>query len=271
MSIILKEEELDLLSGLPHMHFTLYVKAIRPYMDTKTGMVGVKRKISWQSLKECIYVEPRKGIKYKQISIQQIRRAVRFLEKIGLIETKSEDFYLIFYCVLWGKGECVQNKADRGPTFKPTELKVIKNPINKDENATEEDQNRHPKNEKADTPLTSIDIYNKLYISNICRFEEFWSVYPRKENKKKALDIWKRKKVEEFAEIVIADVLKRKEQHSQWKSGFIPHATTYLNGERWNDEITETNNYDNNNRQNIHNRYDRSVMAVFKVCAEEGY
>lgn len=280
MSLILKEEEMMLLRGLPYLHQVLYIQAIRPYMDSKTGMVGVKRKISRQSLKETVYIEPRKGKKYGDVSIDQVRRAIKVLEKAGLIKIKSEDYYLIFECVLWGKGECVQNKPARAApplnSEKAPDLKIVKTSDFTDEKQyylNETDPScASPKIEKAAPPLTSIDIYNKLYISNICRFEEFWSAYPRKENKKKAFDIWKRKKIEEIAETVIADVLKRKKQYSQWKSGYIPHATTYLNGERWNDEITEDNNYDNNiNRQKFLNRYDRSVMAVFKVCAEEGY
>ena len=29
---------------------------------------------------------------------------------------------------------------------------------------------------------------------------------------------------------------------ADWKKGFVPHASTYLNGERWNDEISKDKN-----------------------------
>lgn len=74
------------------------------------------------------------------------------------------------------------------------------------------------------------------------RFDEFWAVYPLKENKKKAREIWIRKKLDRKADILIADVIKRKACHKKWLEGFIPLPTTYLNGERWEDVITEVSN-----------------------------
>lgn len=69
-------------------------------------------------------------------------------------------------------------------------------------------------------------------------FEKFWKLYPRHENRKKAKAIWERKKLDSIAEVIIADVIKRKEKHLPWQDKqFIPHATTYLNGERWQDEV----------------------------------
>lgn len=94
----------------------------------------------------------------------------------------------------------------------------------------------------AETTLVSTDISNnrieqRKSMSDF-RFEEFWQAYPRKENKKKALEIWKRKKLVEKADVIIADVKLRSTSHKSWLEGIIPHATTYLNGSRWEDEIT---------------------------------
>jgi uncharacterized protein YdaU (DUF1376 family) len=68
-------------------------------------------------------------------------------------------------------------------------------------------------------------------------FDAFWKAYPTKKNKKKALEIWKRKKLHTQSAKLIADILNRKEKDRAWNEGFIPHPTTYLNGERWEDEI----------------------------------
>jgi hypothetical protein len=69
-------------------------------------------------------------------------------------------------------------------------------------------------------------------------FEEFWNIYPRKEGKKKAALAWKKIGEEDHAKI-LQDIPRRKHSEQWLKDGgkFIPHATTYLNGERWNDEI----------------------------------
>lgn len=77
---------------------------------------------------------------------------------------------------------------------------------------------------------------NTIVLSD--RFEEFWLHYPRKENKKKTEAVWNKNKLNEIAEIIIEDIKKRTHEiYSQRDRAYIPHATTYLNGERWKDEI----------------------------------
>ncbi len=69
------------------------------------------------------------------------------------------------------------------------------------------------------------------------RFDEFFREYPRDEGKKKARAAWDKHKIERIADRVIADVRRRKLHHGPWLDNIIPHATTYINGERWNDAI----------------------------------
>lgn len=72
------------------------------------------------------------------------------------------------------------------------------------------------------------------------RWSEFWSVYPRKVGKAKAVQAWSKLKPPD-REIAIADVTNRARSDDQWirDSGkFVPHASTYLNGKRWEDEWT---------------------------------
>jgi len=70
-------------------------------------------------------------------------------------------------------------------------------------------------------------------------FEHFWSLYPRGEKKKQAMDIWKRKQLEDESDPIFEDVWWRKQNDPDWLKGFVPHATTYLNGERWKDDRKE--------------------------------
>lgn len=68
-------------------------------------------------------------------------------------------------------------------------------------------------------------------------FEEFWKAYPVKKNKVRAKKIWEKIKHETIV-LIMADIAIRKEKDYQWKNAqYIPHPTTYLNGERWNDEL----------------------------------
>ncbi len=66
-------------------------------------------------------------------------------------------------------------------------------------------------------------------------FDAFWSLYPKKVERKKSEEKWGRLPAVARAEIV-ADIPKRK-LGRQWREGFVPNPTTYLNGERWRDQI----------------------------------
>ena len=74
-------------------------------------------------------------------------------------------------------------------------------------------------------------------------FEKVWKQYPSKQNKKKALSAFtshinkNKLNAEVFADGLVTDVCER--CNSQ-QFGFDKlHFTTYMNGERWNDEITQ--------------------------------
>lgn len=71
------------------------------------------------------------------------------------------------------------------------------------------------------------------------RFDDFWNSYPVKVAKVKAKEIWKRKRLDCVADDIIAAVNAQKTKEKKWIDGFIPNPTTYLNQERWNDEIIQ--------------------------------
>jgi hypothetical protein len=76
--------------------------------------------------------------------------------------------------------------------------------------------------------------------NSIDHFELFWEVYPRKVAKKKALQIWRRISPAPSLVEKIMSALKLARESDQWRKDdgrFIPHPTTWLNQERWNDEI----------------------------------
>ena len=75
-------------------------------------------------------------------------------------------------------------------------------------------------------------------------FDKFWEGYPRKESKKKARSVFKRltKKNQQLA---IDDSSTR---YADTQKKYIPLPTTYLNGERWTDEIEPPNDDDSPKR-----------------------
>lgn len=72
-------------------------------------------------------------------------------------------------------------------------------------------------------------------------FAKFWKLYPNKKGKAKAEAAWKKLKLNDDLTNQIFDGLARYCVSPDWtKDGgqFIPHPTTWLNGKRWEDEIT---------------------------------
>lgn len=100
LDMVINHKELDALYGLPHAQQLIYLRGIRPYMDVKTQLVGIKRGISYHSLAEQIYVEPHPGIKSETFSRMQVRRALASLVRSGLLSVQSEDMQLILKCEL---------------------------------------------------------------------------------------------------------------------------------------------------------------------------
>ena len=75
----------------------------------------------------------------------------------------------------------------------------------------------------------------------VAGFEEFWAAYPRKTAKKAARNAWEKlKPTPGLAQALVLDCQQRVAQ-GEWDTGrgkaYIPHPATYLNGERWEDEI----------------------------------
>lgn len=67
-------------------------------------------------------------------------------------------------------------------------------------------------------------------------FEIVWAQYPKKTAKKVALKAWLKLKPDTALVQQMIDALTWQTQTDQWKRGIIPHMSTWLNQERFNDE-----------------------------------
>lgn len=81
-------------------------------------------------------------------------------------------------------------------------------------------------------------------------FNQFWSKYPKKELKKKSLEIWNKKKLENKLPEILSFIEKANDT-DRWKKGFIKQPPAFLNGECWNDEIDGYNNKYNSRAKSI--------------------
>lgn len=115
--------EHDALYGLPFLQQLLYFRAIRPYMDFASGLVGIERGISYQSLAEECFVAPHPGYAVTRVGRDQVRRGVVGLEQKKIIQRRSEGRCLIIQCLLATQDSCVQNKAATRPPQQAARVK----------------------------------------------------------------------------------------------------------------------------------------------------
>ena len=74
-------------------------------------------------------------------------------------------------------------------------------------------------------------------------FEDFWKAYPNKKDKQKAIVAWAKHLPEMPATQKVLGALEAQKKTEQWtKDGgrFIPLPSTWLNGQRWADELSNT-------------------------------
>lgn len=70
-------------------------------------------------------------------------------------------------------------------------------------------------------------------------WELFWSLYPRRVAKKDAEKAWSRMKEAERFDAIVALVDWRRVWVSRGEMEFVPYPATWLNGERWTDELPQ--------------------------------
>lgn len=73
------------------------------------------------------------------------------------------------------------------------------------------------------------------------RFEGFWKFYPRGEGRQAAIRAWDRLRPDDALIVEIGRALTAQKASPEWMAGIgIPHASTYLNQQRWTDEVRES-------------------------------
>lgn len=239
MDFVINDNELAVLCGLPHIQQLAYLRGIRPYMDVKTGLVGIKRRISYQSISEQLYVEPHQGIKSQSFSRDQIRRAVSSLVRSGLIAVQSEGMQLILKCELATRNYFVQNKAAINPPQKATTNPHEKNLVN-----TGLPGISPLKSDIAQLPKAATPLKEENYIYLLSQFEQFWDLYPEKKSRSSAWQAFQlinpnQTLLNTMLRALIAEIKNREEKQlyglwvPPWK-----HPANWLAKQCWEDELS---------------------------------
>lgn len=234
-------KELSALAGLPYVQQVAYLTAIKPYMDRTSFLVGsIKRRISYQSLAEALYIEPHQGITGSgSPSRQQLRRIIKGLEKSGLIKIQSDDKHLVLKCLLANSNNPVQNKPDTNPTQQLGLLNHIEN--------TDISKNYTLKPQNADTgERLKPDIPHNSEQDLVClgeQFEKFWESYPQPADKLKAWHAFVEVNPDEILFAQMMDALKQQitnHQELQNQGQWVPHwkyPANWLAQKSWNHSL----------------------------------
>ncbi len=110
--------------------------------------------------------------------------------------------------------------------------------------------------------------YNILHINNDVlevevmefTFDDFWEIYPNKAGKKKAFEKFNKLKAEDKE--LIKNHLPFFIKNKPFKDYNYPHATTYLNQERYKDEILVNNNNNFNFTDNEFNNFTKQLRSA---------
>ena len=102
-----------------------------------------------------------------------------------------------------------------------------------------EETRKQIRKESEINPIYPTSNDNTTSIISIHRFDEFWNVWPQgyKSNKKGCLAKWQSNNLDVIADKIIADVISRSKESKKWNTGYIPAPLTYINQERWNDDL----------------------------------
>ncbi|HAT2150154.1 TPA: Vir protein [Legionella pneumophila] len=222
--------ELDALSEIPLMQRVVYLMGIRPYMDRKTFMVGIKRKISYQSLRETLYVAPIKGVKTGCPSHQQMKRVIKSLARQGIIEIRSTTKNLIVKCLLANPHEPIELENKSQPEANPsTQAEQNQSLPSKNLKSINPGKSSYSKSDFKAQPSSSLkDLYQK--------FEQFWQLYPLPSYKSEAWKQFQQIAPDERLFAKILDGLQEQLIKANRSGAYWPYPASWLGDKQWTDQ-----------------------------------
>jgi len=87
--------------------------------------------------------------------------------------------------------------------------------------------------------MIGYDMNNNTPLPPAGDFDAFWSAYPRKKDRKRAQSAFAKVKVPISTLLAAIETQKRSPEWQKDGGAYIPHPSTWLNGQRWEDEMTE--------------------------------
>jgi hypothetical protein len=165
-----------------------------------------------------------------EMSVRSIRTILDFLKNSQNLTIKTTNKFSVISIVNWStyQGEDIQNDNQND-----------KQPTNNRQATDNKQECKELKNEK------------KTYTDD---FLSFWNEYPKKVGKDAAWKAWKARNGTIPKISVILAAISTQRASPQWiKNGgqYVPNPATWINGGRWNDEITGTGGNESTDREGV--------------------
>ena len=160
------------------------------------------------------------------MSIQNVKTALKHLISTNEVTNKSTDKYRVITVVKYDEYQSLTMS-----------LTTYQQSANK---ALTKSQQHHNNNNNDNKGTTYIHSPAKAGAGPA--FDLFWSAYPKKVAKQDAMKAWLKLKPDGELVGKIMDGIARWKSSEDWtreNGRYIPHAATWLNGKRWEDEITK--------------------------------
>jgi hypothetical protein len=185
------------------------------------------------------FVFPRR----KGVTEATIEKSLQDLANIGSILLYDVDGESYFCFPNWADHQRIQTKKSRFPS--PDDGTLKKSTVSHGESPSESNPIQSESN-----PNPNTNPNPNPRETRGAAFEKFWSAYPRKEGKQKARSAFEKVTVSLDVLLIALEAQKKSSQWTKDNGQFIPHAATWLNGKRWEDQVTvEKSGYVNGQRQ----------------------
>ncbi len=141
-----------------------------------------------------------------------------------------------FFHPKWESYQHIREDRRKDSNIPAPEFEFAKVETNSQPNGNQKTTKRQHSIVKDSIVKDSIDKYD-----HESAFQTFWSAYPRKISKKQAWKAWI--KINNFSVELMAKIMgalllaKESEQWVKDSGRYIPHPATWINGERWEDEL----------------------------------
>lgn len=175
--------------------------------------------------------------------VEDVKMTLMFLLQYGMCECSDNTHYFLPYVIenTGSETASTQRVRDYRERQKALQCNNSVTGVKRIGNAEKEIEIRDRDKSKSKNTIAHPEV------SVVSDFDAFWSIYPRKVGKGAAKKSFERAILKTDLKTIL-DAVEAQRQSPQWQRDggqFIPHPATWLNQERWDDEVETGDGMDN--------------------------